>query len=330
MAALADFASALNAAIDLDDVFGCTAAYLRQVFNLDQVAVIVVDPHADLIGIRTVLSDRSKIEHFSLSGGERVLLEAFTAGKTQIRDEGDDHEGVEEVVGHKELKSFVTMPLVSTKGLAGAMLVGSTSIGEAAQYGGNVLKAAASEMGTAIERVVSFEKSRMQAITDPLTELYNRRYFTEALRNEVRKANRLGYQLGLLMIDIDHFKLVNDTYGHMAGDEVLTRVARTIEGAVRASDVVARYGGEEFAVILVGCPRESMLSLAEKTRVAVSEAKMPHASDDGRGVTISVGAASYEDMTMDAEGLIDCADQALLNAKQSGRDRVVIGDTLAV
>jgi two-component system, cell cycle response regulator len=329
MAAQADFASALNASIDLDDVVKSAAALMRQVFGIDQLAVIVVGPQADLIGIRNDRADPNVVEHFSISGGERVLLNAFTAGETELRDEGDDHQGVADVVGHGELKSFVTMPLQSSHGLAGALLAGSTSIGQSSQYGGEILKDAASEMGTAIERVVSFEKSRMQAITDPLTELYNRRYFTEALRNEVRKANRLGYPLGLFMIDIDHFKLVNDTYGHIAGDEVLTRVARTIEDSVRASDVVARYGGEEFAVILVGCPPSDLEVLAEKTRLAVDGAEMPHASDDDRSVTISLGAASYQDMTMDAEGLIDCADQALMEAKRSGRNRVVVGDTLA-
>ncbi|MDP6348223.1 MAG: diguanylate cyclase [Chloroflexota bacterium] len=228
MAAQADFASALNASIDLDDVVKSAAALMRQVFGIDQLAVIVVGPQADLIGIRSDRADPNVVEHFSISGGERVLLKAFTAGETKHRDEGDDHQGVADVVGHGDLKSFVTMPLQSSHGLAGALLAGSTSIGQSSQYGGEILKDAASEMGTAIERVVSFEKSRLQAITDPLTELYDRRYFTEALRNEVRKANRLGYPLGLFMIDIDHFKLVNDTYGHIAGDEVLTRVARTI------------------------------------------------------------------------------------------------------
>lgn len=83
-------------------------------------------------------------------------------------------------------------------------------------------------------------------------------------------------------------------------------------------------------MILVGCPPSDLEVLAEKTRLAVDSAEMPHASDDDRSVTISLGAASYQDMTMDAEGLIDCADQALMETKRSGRNRVVIGDTLAV
>ena len=330
MAALADFTSSLNASVELDDAVASSSAFLRQIFGLDLLAVTVVGPQADLIGLRSNESHRGIVEHFTVTGEERLLMKAFTSGETTSRSEGEDHEGAAEILEHDEIKSFIVMPLMSGTGLMGAMLAGSTTVDDASQYGGGVLKNASEEVATALERVISFEKSRMQAITDPLTELYNRRYFIEALRNEVRKANRLGYPLGLFMIDIDHFKLVNDTYGHMAGDEVLTNVARTIERSVRASDVVARYGGEEFAVILVGCPPDALVALAEKTRESVAEAEMPHTSEDGRGVTISVGAVAYQDMTMDAEAFVNCADQALLLAKSSGRDRVVVGDSLAV
>ena len=330
MAALADFTSALNASVDLDDAVASAAGFVRQIFGLDHLALIVVGPQADLMGMRTDETQPGQIEHFAVSGEEKLLLQAFTTGETTFRSEGEDLEGVAEILANDNIKSVVVMPLMSAAGLVGAMLAGSTTVDDATQYGGGVLKNASEEVATALERAVSFEKSRMQAITDPLTELYNRRYFVEALRNEVRKANRLGYPLGLFMIDIDHFKLVNDTYGHMAGDEVLTRVARTIERSVRASDVVAWYGGEEFAVILVGCPPVALTALAEKTREAVASADMPHMSEDGRGMTISVGAVAYEDMTMDAEAFVNCADQALLLAKSSGRDRVVVGDSMAV
>ena len=330
MAALADFTSALNASVDPDDAVASTAAFLRQIFGLDQLAVIVVGPQADLIGLRTHEPSPREVEHFAVSGEEQLLLRAFTTGETTIRSTGEDFEGVAKILGLDEMKSLVVMPLMSGTGLAGAMLAGSTTVDDASQVSGGVLKNASEEMATALERVISFEESRMQAITDPLTELYNRRYFVETLRNEVRKANRLGYPLGLFMIDIDHFKLVNDTYGHMAGDEVLTAVARSIEHSVRASDVVARYGGEEFAVILVGCPPDALVALAEKTRESVAAAEIPHTSEDGRAITISIGAVAYEDMTMDAEAFVNCADQALLLAKSSGRDRVVVGDSLAI
>ncbi len=330
MAALADFTSALNASVDLDDAVASTAAFLRQIFGLDQLAVIVVGPQADLIGLWTHEPSPREVEHFAVSGEEQLLLRAFTTGETTIRSAGEDFEGVAKILGLDEMKSLVVMPLMSGTGLAGAMLAGSTTVDDASQFSGGVLKNASEEMATALERVISFEKSRMQAITDPLTELYNRRYFVETLRNEVRKANRLGYPLGLFMIDIDHFKLVNDTYGHMAGDEVLTAVARSIEHSVRASDVVARYGGEEFAVILVGCPPDALVALPEKTRESVAAAEIPHTSEDGRAITISIGAVAYEDMTMDAEAFVNCADQALLLAKSSGRDRVVVGDSLAI
>ncbi len=317
----------MAALADLTSAFDASAAFLRQIFGLDQLAVIVVGPQADLMGMRTSEAKRGTVDHFMVSGEEKLLLHAFTTGETTLRNEGEDLAGVAEILAHDEIKSGVVMPLISATGLVGAMLAGSTTVNHAAQYSGGVLKNASEEAATALERVVSFEKSRMQAITDPLTELYKRRYFVEILWNEVRKANLLGYPLGLFMIDINHLKLVND---NMVGDEVLTGVARTIERSVRASDVVARYGGEEFAVILVGCLPDALVALAEKIREAVATAEMPLMGEDGRGITISVGAIAYEDMTMDAEAFVNCANQALLLARSSGRDRLDDDDSLAV
>jgi diguanylate cyclase (GGDEF)-like protein len=158
---------------------------------------------------------------------------------------------------------------------------------------------------------------------DPLTGLPNRRQFDDALRRELTRARRSGQGLALLMIDIDHFKLLNDTLGHRVGDERLRDVARALHGcAARASDVVARYGGEEFAAILPGSSRKEALIVAETMRAAVEALDLESPAPDGR-ITVSIGAARISDIETDTEHrLIERADRALYDSKRAGRNRV--------
>lgn len=153
---------------------------------------------------------------------------------------------------------------------------------------------------------------------DSLTGLHNRRAFDEHLPREVARSQRLGEPFCLLMIDIDHFKRLNDTYGHPAGDAVLRSVARAIAGCTRPSDLVARYGGEEFAVVLSGIDSGQALAVAERIRRQVALAE----SGQHR-VTVSIGVAQYRPSGGDdAEQLLSRADQALYAAKHGGRNRV--------
>ena len=171
-----------------------------------------------------------------------------------------------------------------------------------------------------LDTVEMFRQIRDNAITDVLTGLYNRRYLYEVGPGLMAAAERYGTPLSLAIFDIDHFKKVNDTYGHLAGDRVLREVARTIEEGVRASDIVVRYGGEEFLVMMPGTDLGRAFIVAEKLRRRVEEARI--APEEGAdGVTISGGVAEYVD-GMDLEDLIRGADEALYRAKRSGRNRI--------
>lgn len=156
--------------------------------------------------------------------------------------------------------------------------------------------------------------------TDPLTGLTNRRQLEELLDTEMSKARRHSRPLAALMTDIDHFKSINDTYGHDAGDKVLAKVAQALRSTCRKEDIVARYGGEEFIVILPDSPAAATVECAERIRKTIQET--PHPGID-RPVTASFGAALF--LTSDSqESLIKRADTALYEAKESGRNRVVL------
>jgi diguanylate cyclase (GGDEF)-like protein len=160
------------------------------------------------------------------------------------------------------------------------------------------------------------------ALRDGLTATFNRRYFTDRLRTEMRFAERHDKSLALLFVDIDHFKKINDSYGHQAGDHVLAAVAREMIATIRAEDVLSRYGGEEFAIICREIEPEGAQALGERLRVAVSRKRFEHG---GKviPVTISVGVAAVRG-PRDAQPLIAAADAAMYEAKRTGRDRVVL------
>ncbi|SDS52718.1 diguanylate cyclase [Actinoplanes derwentensis] len=160
-------------------------------------------------------------------------------------------------------------------------------------------------------------------LTDPLTGLANRRRLTDTLDAEWQRGLRLGEPIGLAMIDIDNFKKYNDHYGHQGGDECLRRVAGTLAGAVRNTDLVARYGGEEFAVIMPGTALADAVRVAERVRRTVADLHEPHALLDSGIVTISVGVnATTPTSDSHPDHLIKIADEALYQAKRGGRNRV--------
>ena len=168
------------------------------------------------------------------------------------------------------------------------------------------------------------ESLRSQALEDPLTGLRNRRYLEERLSHEIRRASRAEGPLSVIMLDLDHFKRINDLYGHPAGDRLLIRVARFLEEGVRREDVVARYGGEEFTIVLPGTGEADARWVAEKLRKGVRRVSLDGIGDGETSVTLSIGVAFYPGNGEEVHDLLEAADAALYQAKREGRDRVVM------
>nr|WP_232371276.1 GGDEF domain-containing protein [Pseudomarimonas arenosa] len=161
----------------------------------------------------------------------------------------------------------------------------------------------------------------MAASTDPLTGISNRREFSRRFGEHWRQASEQGRDLSLVLLDVDHFKQVNDKFGHAAGDSVLTEVAEVLRNALRGGTALARWGGEEFAVLLPNVDRDQAAALADRLRQAV--ASMP--VRELPSITISAGVASLEGRRLNRpEQLLDEADAALYQAKTLGRNRVVL------
>ncbi len=168
----------------------------------------------------------------------------------------------------------------------------------------------------------------IMAITDHLTEIYNRRHFEETLKREFARALRYNLNLSCLMCDIDHFKRINDTYGHAAGDSVLKEVARLIHSSLREIDMVGRWGGEEFIVLLTQAKKADAKKVAERILLSISAHKFQGLPENEK-ITVSIGVASaLEDADIDNwEKLIKAADEALYRAKRNGRNRVELSES---
>ncbi len=171
----------------------------------------------------------------------------------------------------------------------------------------------------------SFQKAMFQsAVRDSLTGAYNKRYLMERLQSELGYSKRHNGALCLTLFDIDHFKQINDTHGHLAGDLVLAELGKAVTKTLRAEDVFARYGGEEFVILSRGTDSEDGHRLAERLRVLVEQHRIPVEGKD-LGITVSVGIAAIPQVAVTTpEELIGYADRALYSAKESGRNQVVV------
>ncbi len=175
----------------------------------------------------------------------------------------------------------------------------------------------------AIERARLFEEVHRLAITDPLTGVYNRRYFLDQAAQECQRAQRYHHPTSLIMMDLDHFKQINDSFGHTAGDQVLRFVIAACRENLRAADLLARFGGEEFIILLPETPLEQAHLIAERIRQSIVPAQVI-TSEGPVQVRVSLGVASSDEQTWLVDDLIKRADQALYQAKALGRNRTQV------
>ena len=184
-----------------------------------------------------------------------------------------------------------------------------------------MLELLASHAAIALDNARLFSEVQQLATTDSLTGIFNRRHFFALARGEVERSRRYQYPLSLIMLDIDHFKQVNDTYGHATGDMILQQIAQRCRKNLRETDIFGRYGGEEFVVLLPLTDLENARLVAERLRLEAAEVGR---EANVEGVTISLGVAAMSGSGEDPESLLGKADQALYAAKQAGRNRVEV------
>jgi diguanylate cyclase (GGDEF)-like protein len=232
--------------------------------------------------------------------------------------------------GRSNITSIAMIPLIHKGALLGSINFGSADESRfTREHATDFFAHLGAIASFALENVLNRARLLRSGFTDVLTGWNNRRYLQVRLVEELAQARRDASTLVCLMLDIDHFKSVNDTYGHAAGDAVLRELAQRIESQVRVSDIAARYGGEEFVVLLPGAELESGKLLAERIREAISATPIEIGNGKSVTVTASIGIASIapgrdvDDLKTTGDSLLARADVALYSAKSAGRDRVV-------
>ncbi|MBL7075574.1 diguanylate cyclase [candidate division KSB1 bacterium] len=339
LAFLYEIGKSLSRNLDFRDIIQTTFDELKGTIDFDIGGIAVKDNGKLTIFVRTDFNlSRANQNHI-----RDHLVKSFNNFEKEIVAEEDIEFRITSTdvrvdlarlpVELRKPKGFINIPLIAEKEFMGIIHISSLSRRKYPADEVRLLSTAGNSVAIALQNARLFNKLEKQATRDGLTGIYNRRYFQEHLGMEISRAERFDADLSLLLMDIDFFKRINDSYGHQNGDYVLKEIANLIVQAVRSIDVPARYGGEEFAAILPGTATEGAGVIGERIRKAVQAFPFQMTELDGPAkkkkitVTISMGVSSkLHFRKTNPEELIKKADQALYKAKEQGRNQMVIFD----
>ena len=246
---------------------------------------------------------------------ERIKVTVYGEENLQAPDEGP-----------ARAFSKVHVPLTAQKKVIGLLVLAAPASPAFTRDAQNILRLINSQVTIVVDNARLYDAARQLAITDGLTKIYNHRFFQELFEKEYKRSDRYNTVFSMIMLDIDHFKRINDTYGHLCGDEILKGLANLVKSCLRSMDIAARYGGEEFAMLLPETSGIEARQTAERIRRAIEEYTFM-GTDHGLHITVSQGVATYPSPGVhERADIIAKADEALYEAKNSGRNRVVFRD----
>jgi diguanylate cyclase (GGDEF)-like protein/PAS domain S-box-containing protein len=323
---LIEFSDLMSNELQEDMLIKHTVHVLKGYFNPDIIAVLKLNSENKMIDVSVI---DPPVAADKLIKKEAILDPSLcrvirTGQRVIVRDIGKEP-GCECILYDTKEYGHACLPLIVGGNIIGVvvMLKKDTACWDDETY--RLLTAYVGIASSAIYRVRLVEINKRASITDALTDIYNRRFFDEMLGKQIALAKRSNEPLSLLIADLDHFKKLNDTCGHVAGDILLQGIARNIRTAIRSSDILARYGGEEFVVIMPSIGLADALEKADRIRRHIESFDFDNiVAGESLKMTISIGIASFPDHGMDSVALIGAADNALYKAKRGGRNRVEV------
>jgi diguanylate cyclase (GGDEF)-like protein len=325
---LREASAALNSSLELDKVLDNLLVYLGMVLPYDS-ACIFLHQNGSLRAVAGQgFPNLSAIIGKVFPGDNQLMQESIRLRAPLVLRNAQDDPRFSRWGGTNYVKAWMGVPLFGRGEMIGYMTLDSRQEGVFGQEQSALAMAFANTATAAIHNAQLHTEVQHLAMTDPLTGLYNLRALQEFGRREVERARRFNRPLSAILIDVDHFKIINDTYGHLIGNQVLSGLAKCCDENVRDVDIFARYGGEEFVLLLPETELEDARLVAERLRVLVAGTPLP--TDGGPlSITISLGVSAGRGSTgngklKDIKELLEQADAALYIAKQSGRNRVSV------
>jgi diguanylate cyclase (GGDEF)-like protein/PAS domain S-box-containing protein len=322
---LAKMGELLQSCVNLDEVFATALGFAPKIFPTARGAMAVLNASRSLAEVIGSWTDcRLPAMEF-----EPANCWALRTGHPHLVSAGDSTARCAHAAGVKN--TYLCIPILAQGETLGILHLQATD--EAPQLNMSELSfktTFAAQVGLSIANIRLREALRTQSVRDALTGLYDRRYLEEVLEREVRRAARAAQSLGVLMIDLDHFKTFNDTYGHDAGDGVLRETGLSLSRGIRAEDFVCRFGGEEFVVILPTANLEAACARAERLRLKMKELTILHHGRSMGMLTVSIGVAVFPEHGVSPKELMVAADAALYEAKRGGRDQVSVASLKSV
>lgn len=315
----------VNSIIDTERLYATIAATFKKYLRIHEFALFIQDPRSDELQIKAAFgfANPDAITRMVFRRGEGITgLAAETGKKIYIKDTSRERRFLN-YKGEKppEPSSFLSLPLVYKDEALGVMNFGRRGVSSFTFQDVKMLSLIAGQVVLAIANARLYTRTRELSVKDELTGINNRRYFQNMLQMEWKRALRFHRDLSLIMIDVDHFKAYNDTFGHIQGDQVLKQIGALLKKNLREVDTVARFGGEEFVLLLPDTDKRGAIAVAEKVRVLVEgHSFLTEERRDTRRITISAGIASYPSDVEEMDDLIDHADIALYRAKEMGRN----------
>ena len=321
------------AQLDRDSTLQTIVEAFQRVTTADSTAVFLWDELNERLAVATMVFDPRyyPAEYESMVRETRVKLGEGIVGWTAehrepalLADAAADARVIPVPGVPLDHKSAIVVPLVADQRLLGVIRAVKMGVSTFTAEHYRFAQTLASQASLAISAAAAHEAVSRLSVTDELTGLYNGRHFRARLHEEIERAKRGDRPLALLVIDSDSLKVVNDRFGHDAGNRHLVAIARAVQSHVRTSDVVARFGGDEFLVLQPDATPEAAAAVADRIRVAVAAATVTAADGSPVTGTVSIGVAGYPRSASDADSLFRKADSALYDAKRHGKDRVFI------
>jgi diguanylate cyclase (GGDEF)-like protein len=303
--------------LDLDELLTVVCRLLMDLFEVDHAAVLLAEGETLRVRAHEGKLTANLAMGAILSPGTGLAARALSSGRTVIENDVNNVEGY--IAGFAETQSEMCVPLIIFGEKLGVLALDSARKDAFEMDDVQPLESVADICAAAIQNAHNFDRMKQLAYVDGLTGIHNRRYFEMRIVEELERAGRFQGRMSVIMVDIDHFKKMNDEFGHLLGDEMLRAVSSILKQQLRKMDMVCRYGGDEFAIVVPETTGESALRVAEKLRHHVETHFFPGVP---RPVTISCGVADYPTHGLTRDEVVAAADSALYQAKQAGRNHV--------